>query len=139
MTENCQNTQRAMPAAWERVLAQMSEEYAAKEAAAQVEEMRQMSAFVEARAASCYRLKLDHARRKMASKGAKQAIHLRGINRCEPAERVLEATLAYMKMLAILDKPEVQDELSEKEFARLVDQLTEECLFVIDNPGIWPE
>lgn len=139
MTENHQSVAQTVPAAWERVLAQMSEEYAAKETSAQLQEMRGMIAFVQARTAPCHWLKLDHARRKMADKGAKRVLHLRWINQYEPAERVLEVTMAYMKMLVVLAKPEVQAELTDEEFARLVDQLTEECLFVIDNPDIWPD
>ena len=132
-----ENTKQAIPAAWESVLAQMSEELAANEVGAQIRKMRQMTALVEARAAQCYRLKLEHARRAMANKGAKCVSHLRWINRYEEAECVLEATLVYMKILNVLEKPQVQDELTDEEFGRLVDQLTEECLYVIDNPNVW--
>ena len=139
MTENRENVQQAVPAAWESVLAQMSEEFAAKEAAAQVQEMRAMTAFVEARTAPCYRLRLEHARRKIADRGAKQVKALRRAFQFDAMERALEATIVYMKILNVLEKPEVQSELTEEEFARLVDQLTQECLFVIENPDIWPE
>ena len=138
MTENRQGAEQTVPAAWENALAQMSEEWAAKESAAQVREMQQMSAFVEARAADCYRLKIDHARSRIAEKSAKRAKKLRWWGEFDPADCVLEATQVYLKMLAILDRPDVQDDLSQEGFIRLVDQLTEECLFVIDNPDVWP-
>ena len=138
MTENCQNTQQVIPAAWESVLAQMSEEYTAKIAQAQVQERQQMTAFVQARTAPCYRLKIDHAREKISREGAYWTDTLRWRSIIEPAERVLEATQVYLAMLKILEKPEVQNDLTEEEFYRLVDLMTEECLFVIKNPEVWP-
>ena len=138
MTENRQSVEQAVPAAWESVLTQMSEEFAAQEATAQMQTMRKMIAFVEARAAACYRLKIDHARRKIATRGAKRVGSLRWLYHFEQADRVLEATQTYLEMLTVLEKPSVQKDLSQEEFTRLVDQLTEECLFVIDNPDIWP-
>ena len=135
MTEN---TKQTIPAAWGSVLTQMCEDYAAQEAAAQVEEMRQMSAFVNARAATCYRLKIEHARSKIAQSGAKRVSSLRWRYQFDAADQVLEATQVYLAILSVLEKPEVQDDLTQEEFHRLVDQLTQECLFVIETPVIWP-
>ena len=130
--------QQAVPAAWERVLAQMSGEIAAQDAAAQVQEMREMIGRVKERTASCYRLRLEHARRKIADRGAEQVRALRRAFRFDAMGRALEATIVYMKILNVLETPEMQDELTDEEFARLVDQLTQECLFVIDHPDLWP-